>query len=340
MTMDLSGCVEGTVTETVNTPAHPGTGERGICPADHKHELTGTCYVVHRCGCQPCRHARAAAEMRRHRLKAYGRYDNGLVDVAPVREHVEHLQEFGYGWKRIAVLAGVGNTTVSQIIYGRKGSSSDPRKGEQLKRIKRETAEKILAVHADVDLLADGATIPARGTQRRVQALIAIGYSQSDIARRIGMNVSNFGLMLKRTRVSMGTHRAVVAVFDELCMTVPAHDGWRQKSVYNRSIGYAQARRWLPPLAWDDIDNDPEPAVVDGDDDVDDIAVELAVAGEQVRLNHAERREAITRAHSKNWSDGFTAERLHLNIRTVQRIRAELGLEAHASDDLVKRGAA
>lgn len=298
------------------------------CPPEHKHADSGTCYVIHKCRCADCTAEQAARGRRRNKLHAYGRFDSGLVDIAPVREYVEHLQAFGYGWKRIAKLAGVGNTTVSQIIYGRKGSNSDPRKGETLKRIKRETAEKILAVKPSFEGLAGGALIPARGTHRRVQALVARGWSQSKICALVGIDRGNFWTMMQGDVVTVATHRAVAGVFDRLWNEPPPRATHRDRIAYSRSIRHAAERRWLPPLAWDDIDTDREPPVVDGVGGIDDVVVQLAVSGDQVRLSPAERREAVVRLHATGLSDGAIADRLHLTGRTVLRIRQELALPA------------
>lgn len=298
-----------------------------ICPPEHKHGDSGTCYVHHQCRCGGCSAARSARDGRRKKLKAYGRYDNGLVDAEPVREHILELAEFGVGYKRIAAVSGVGVTAVRNLVWGRQDPG--PRKGELQKRVKRETAEAILAVRLDVENLADGGKMPARGTHRRLQALVARGWSMSKLADRLGMERSNFGLLMQRDQVIARTHREVAALFDELWDELPPREAWRDKIAYSRAVGYAKTRRWLPPLAWDDIDRDEEPPVVDEEgDDVDPVAVDLACAGESIRLSVAERRAAVTQLTEAGYADGVIADRLRLNVRSVLRIRQELGLAA------------
>ncbi|WP_336642313.1 hypothetical protein [Microbacterium sp. MMO-56] len=280
---------------------------------------------------------------RRLQLKAYGRYDTGLVDADPVREHLIMLGEFGLGYKRVAAIAGLGITPVRNVIWGRQDPG--PRKGEMQKRIKRETAEAILAVKPDISLLAGGARIPARGAHRRLQALVARGWSQSKLSDRLGQGRGNFGLMMNRDHVTADLHRRVAQLFDELWDQLPPNEEWRDKIAYSRTIAYATQRRWLPPLAWDDIDNDIEPpvAVEETDEegvDVDEMAVELAISGDRVRLTPAERRECVRRLHASRWSDGRIAETIHCADRTVLRIREELGLEAFDQSELRERGAA
>jgi|GEM_PF-493719 len=305
----------------------PHVHDPKVCPPEHKHAESGTCYVHHQCRCAPCSEARGARDLARRKLQAYGRYESGLVDVGPVREHLVMLAEAGMGYKRVAEVAGLGTTPVRNIIYGRQDPG--PRKGEMLKQVKRETAEAILGVKPDVESLADGAKVSARGTHRRIQALVARGWSLSKLAKRLGIDVRNLLSMMKREQVFARTHRQVVALFDELWDVEPPREEWRDKIAYSRTIRYAKARRWLPPLAWDDIETDEEPPAIEVDgEQVDEVAVDLACAGEQVRLSVSERRAAVSRLTEAGFADGVIAERLRLNVRSVLRIRQELGLAA------------
>lgn len=61
--------------------------------------------------------------------------------------------------------------------------------------------------------------------------------------------------------------------------------------------------------------------------------------GEEVKLNLAERREAITRLHARRWGDPKIAAALHLNVRTVFRNRRLLGLDGWASPDEARKSA-
>ena len=314
-----------------------------VCPDDHKHAEVGTCYAIHKCRCDGCREGMTVRASARRRAQLYGRWIDPYAPAEPVREHIEMLQAFGLGWKRIAVLSGVGNTAVSQLLYGRKASDADRRKGEILKRTTRVKADAIFAVKPDLSLLAGGAVIPARGTHRRLQALVAIGWSQSKLAALLGATRANFGTMMRATSVSVRLHRQVQVLYEELWNVEPAHDKWRQLSAFNRAKSYAAARRWLPPMAWDDIDTDVAPPVAEVDeagDGLDEAAVGLALSGEDIRLTPLERRAAVTRLHAQRLSDQLIADRLRINARTVLRIRQELELAAFDQDELIFRDAA
>jgi hypothetical protein len=309
-----------------------------VCPPEHKHAGAATCFIQHQCRCDPCVAAHNGRERRRTKLKAYGRFDTGLVDAEPVRAHILKLGEFGIGYKRVAELAGVGVTGVRSLIWGRQDPGD--RYGEIPKRVAREKAEKILAVQATIENLGARQSVPSRGAHRRVQALVARGWSLSKIGDRIGVNRSNMGSFMKRPLISVASSRAIAALYEELWDHPPPHEEWRDKIAYSRSLEYARRRRWLPPLAWDDIDSDEEPPVPDEEDDVDEIAVELAMRGDRPRLRPLERRECVRRLHAEKWSDGRIADTIGCATKTVERIRDELGLIAFDQTELISKGAA
>lgn len=239
---------------------------RTICPPDHKHGQNTTCYVVHQCRCDDCTDNRTAREARRRRLKAYGRYDTGLVDVTEVREHVLMLGEAGIGYKRVAQLAGFKSSTpVRTIIWGRQDPG--PRFGEMQKRVKRETAEKILAIHPDLSLLADPVSVPAKPYVRMIKALVAVGWSQSKIAAELGMTGANFGYVREydrkaaaghgyRVRMSAKTARGIVALYDRWSNQRPPEAEWHEKTAAVRARRYASERGWPLPMDWEAVDND------------------------------------------------------------------------------------
>lgn len=329
----------GRLDQHAKQPPRVRAREGHVCPDDHKHAEASTCFIQHQCGCNPCRLAHNAREVRRRKLKAYGRFDTGLVDATPVREHILALGEYGIGYKRVAELAGVGVTGVRTLVWGRQDPG--PRHGEIPKRVNADKARRILAVQPVVENLPDGGLTSAVGTRRRLQALVANGWSLSKLAQRLGVDVGNLVTMLGREHVTAGRHRAVKALFEELWDKQPPRSGWHDAAAFTRARRHAAARRWLPPLAWDDIDADPEPPAVEGGDDVvDEIAVELAMAGEGPRLTPAEHHEAVRRLHRERWSDGRIAAALRCADKTVLRIREELGLEAFDHAELIQRGAA
>jgi hypothetical protein len=214
-------------------------------------------YVVEKCRCHTCRTDARAYERNRRRQRAYGR--QAYVDAEPVREHVRQLQAAGLGWKRIAALAGLDHSVVWKLIYGDRSRFDGPSK-----RIRPATAEKILAVRATLDNLGDTVPVDATGTRRRLEALVAIGWSKSKLADRLGMLPSNFGGVMQRGQLHAATVRAVRKLYDELWNVRPPEETHRDKISASRARRYAREHGFAPPLAWDDDQIDDPDARPDG----------------------------------------------------------------------------
>lgn len=309
------------------------------CPAGHPHDLD-TCWADHGCRCNRCQHLRRMDRQRRRvRLRAYGRGDRiapPRVPVQPVYDHVVWLQGQGFGLERIADAAQVSRSSVMYVYYGPRGRNAQGHRDISKRTIQESLAKRILSLTPEQ---ISGAFVPSLGTVRRLRALVSIGYTESFLAENLGMNVGNLSRVLldPRPRVTSVTYEAVSSLFSSLWAVpqVGRHAGIARR--------VAERHRWVGPLAWDDIDDPDERPNVSGDSDVDtfdETAVELAMAGQRVKLTPAERREAITRLHARRWSDQLIASTIHCMDRTVLRIRGELGLEAFDFEDLVKVGAA
>lgn len=202
-------------------------------------------YVNEKCRCEPCTQANTDAENNRYRQQAYGRWQP-YVDAEPVRAHVRMLMDHGYGWKRIAVMAGVSRGTVEKLLYGSQHRGMGPSKG-----IRPENADKLLAVRPDRERVGGAVPVDATGTRRRLQALVAGGWPQARLAARLDMAPSNFGVTLNSEKVLASTECAVRALYDQLWKSDPREHGVDQRA-YNRARNQATTRRWAPVGAWDD----------------------------------------------------------------------------------------
>lgn len=312
-----------------------------VCPPEHKHSATSTCYGEHQCRCVDCRSGNNARKRDAYRKRAYGIATAKFVDAAPVREHVEHLRAFGMGARQIATTAGVSLTCLEHLIWGH--AIRTPRRYRPptpSHHISPANAAAILAVKPDPTTMLGNTRIPARGAHRRVQALVTQGWTMNQIGVRIGMSANGISRLLQQDLVYAKNHRELASVFEDLWNERPPRDTRVERGNYLRSVRHAADRRWLPPLAWDDIDNDPTPPVADHDFTVDEMAVELACSGERVRLNPAERREVVRLLHPRRWSDTRIADFADCDARTVLRIRQDLGLAAFDQNDLIDRNAA
>lgn len=98
--------------------------------------------------------------------------------------------------------------------------------------------------------------VPSLGFRRRVEALQAIGWSVNAIAERLGIDVRVLPARMKSTYVRRTTFDRMASIYEEMCMTVP-NDRYA-----NRRRNLARRKGYVPPLAWDDIDTDPEPVKV------------------------------------------------------------------------------
>ncbi|MDF2710608.1 MAG: hypothetical protein K0R62_6260 [Nonomuraea muscovyensis] len=202
-------------------------------------------YHLEKCRCPICTQAARNYENNRYRAMAYGRWQP-FVDAEPVRQHVHALGEFGIGWIRAAKLAGVSTGGVSKLLYGDRLRGLAPSR-----RVRPETALKLLAVEPTLANLGDRTAVDGAGTRRRLQALVYAGWTQSELARRIQMNRSNFGKTIVSALVEVATLKAVRRLYDELWRVDPVEAGvpvWRAAEARKT----AESRGWAPIGAWDD----------------------------------------------------------------------------------------
>lgn len=215
--------------------------------ANHQHG-TRLAYVLDRCRCLPCREDSSKYNSNLNRQTAYGR--SNWTDAQPVREHIQMLQASGLGLKRIGKLSGVDYSNIGRIIFGRTERGEGP-----AKQISKVNAAKILAVQASLQNLSDGAIVPdgGPGTYRRLQALVAIGWSQSRIAQELGILPTNIGHIIHgRTTPTAATVRAVHDLYDREWGHVQEGHDHRSRISVSRALNYAMKHGWVSPLAWDD----------------------------------------------------------------------------------------
>lgn len=207
------------------------------------------------CRCRPCTDAQTAYNTRRERLIAYGRW-KPYVDAQPAREHVLALVEQGLSWRRTAELAGVAKSTVSSLLFGKSGKKPTA-------QLRPRTAEAILAVRGGLDARTFGSRVDATGTTRRVQALVANGWSLHRLAAEIDMTPGNLHSAISRPQVWASTARKVRDLYERLWNAEPPAGTPDERGAITRSLNRARAHGWLPPMAWDDEDLDDPTAVPD-----------------------------------------------------------------------------
>lgn len=245
----------------------------------------------------------------RERQLAYGRWESHFADAEPVRVHIEKLRGVGLGLRRIAELAEVNRKTLQWVIGGRPDRGTPPSR-----LISRANAEKILAVPvpAAAHHVASGRRhVPGIGTVRRLQALVAFGYTRSYLADRLGVNPANATRLFRGAdRVTADTARRVESLFIELQMT---------PGPSNRARNEGKRRGWALPFAWDeDTIDDPEAVPDHGEPGAGGVDIEAV----------ANRRSRVAELTRWGLSASEIAVQLRITDRTVQRDRAAMRLAA------------
>lgn len=245
--------------KSASTPERhlPATGRGGDTNAACEHKLarhehgTRACYVLDKCRCEPCTGANRTAASKIRRARAYG--IEAYVDAEAAREHIAVLQAAGLGWKRIASMARVPQSNVYAILYGRP----DRNQGAPSPRCRKGTAEAILAVPVPaVTDLGRSVLVTVVGARRRLQALVALGWSVKRISDEFGLDRQALDAALRLPRVQAKTAVAIANAYAALSMTPPPETTREQRSSASRSRRRARDAGWPPPLAWDDEEID------------------------------------------------------------------------------------
>lgn len=237
-----------TLTRNASAPKKPRR-----CPVGdgHNHSVDG-CWKEHGCRCVACTHSRKMERQRRRvRLRAYGREDQigpRRVDAAPARAALTRLIDAGIALDRIAVAMGISRSNLATLRYGYRGAKA----GIHQQTVNEAIATALIALDADSVATA---IVPGLGSTRRLQALVAIGHTQLELAAALGRDVGNLsGLVLgHQQRITTSTRAAVTALFDTMW------DQYHTGAGADRARRVAERRGWLPPMAWDDIDTDSTP---------------------------------------------------------------------------------
>lgn len=159
-----------------------------------------------------------------------------MVPAAPVRRHLEQLSAAGVTQYAIAEAAAVSKTALRNILDGQA-------------TVRRGVAARLLAADLRVAMrrTSGAAWVPSIGSQRRIRALLAMGWRHQDLNRWLlehGVrHRSNLVLSKPGDLLAARTAAAVSAMYDEL---------WDVKGPSERTSARASRRGYAPPQAWDD----------------------------------------------------------------------------------------
>ncbi|EFQ84743.1 hypothetical protein HMPREF0063_10084 [Aeromicrobium marinum DSM 15272] len=224
-----------------------------------------------------------------HKLWRHERAQGRLrtVETTRARLHIASCLGAGMSIRAISAAAGVAPTAVHNIHRGQE-------------RARTVTVAKILQVVPGVTTAACKDTtesfVPKVGAVRRIQALLALGWSHAEQSKRAGV-VTATAMHQQGRWITATTHQRIDDMYRDLCMTPGPSEVTRRR---------AAARGYVPPLAWDDIDTDPTPAAADATaGQVDEVAIARVLAGERLTLTSPERAEVFDRlmAEGRGWNE-------------------------------------
>lgn len=190
-----------------------------------------------------CSRPKCRNRVRRRGLCAahYRLAPSGYVPVGPVLARYNLLRERGMTVAQIAKASGVNRDTLR--LMGKWSGGN----------VQVDTAARLMAVPVPRLVVQSRAGVSAVGTVRRIQALAVLGHSLGAIGAELGVTQQAVTQLLSRDVVTAATAAKVAELFTRLEFT----DGGSA-----RAKSWALKRGWLPPAAWDDIDNpDEKPSV-------------------------------------------------------------------------------
>jgi hypothetical protein len=159
------------------------------------------------------------------------------------------------------------------------------------------------------------------GTVRRLRALVAIGWTNGQIAEAFNLPRRLVCELLDdvHSKVEQPLARYVALRYERLSGT------YREGPIAEAMRAHAKNLGWPSTLAWHDIDIDDSQARARGSawsKDIDEEMVELAVSGQLPageKLRQCDAREAVRRMLALNMRTCDIARRAHVSDRTVHR---------------------
>ncbi|MFR0351822.1 hypothetical protein [Streptomyces sediminimaris] len=213
-------------------------------------------YRLDGCRCYVCGYAVSRYNENRDKAIIAGTWQP-WVDAEPVRVHIRHLQSCSMGLRAIATAANVDRKRLQSILNGRPERGTGPQE-----KLRPALAAAVLAVEPTLDNLGGAVIVSAVGTVRRLQALVAAGWSQERLAAELGMTSTNCSRLINADTVIVRTARRVRDLYDRLWNADPAEHGARLVDI-GRTKARAAHAGWAPVGAWDEDTIDDPAALPD-----------------------------------------------------------------------------
>lgn len=168
-----------------------------------------------------------------------------FVDATPTRNHIASLH--GHAWSNRAIAAAtdglVSDKAIGAIARGRNRGL-----------VRDYTEWAILEIDPEA---IPGSTVKGRqprvskvGAVRRIQALLAIGWTHEHISKAVGFQTGSFIHYTTAGLCLLSTHRKVAAAYRRLSV---------RPGPSERTRALALRRGYATPAQWDDIDRDEAP---------------------------------------------------------------------------------
>lgn len=263
---------------------------------DPKHGTSAqTWQAVAGCVCDACEQTRARRR-RNYKLRKQGR--GPTIATGKVVTHLRRLMAAGWTQTEISKASGVSQVTLSEARRG---------------HAKRMTAAHAVAILSlDPDDAPRGHSSQSIGAIRRIQALARLGYTVREVCRAAGLHERYMAELIDKNRTTCSTTAALAIedVYRRLHMTPPPMTPHRK-----RTKTIAISRGWLPPLAYDDIDDPNGGLGTATTNAADPIVVARIMSGEwRMKANPAERIEVITRWIELGYSQNEIGRRTGWNV--------------------------
>ena len=157
------------------------------------------------------------------------------------------------------------------------------------------------------------AHIPAIGTARRLQGLVAIGYSWRALAAHLGVSnrrVADLGL-----HPEAAVHRETAARVDAIYQRLSGTPGGSKYA-----LAVAARHGFAPPLAWDNIDDPVEQPNIGSADTsaIDAVRLDRALSGSRTNLTPVEKHHAVHRGIDKGMPLYVIADRMRMSYNAAR----------------------
>jgi hypothetical protein len=207
------------------------------------------------CRCDKCKAGANRRNIKNRYLRQTGRGTMRTPDRAA--DHLLLLRAAGLDDKTIRKQTSICPDVMYRIL-----------RREGVIHARTETRITSVAIPATPGASSNRAYIPGHGTIRRLRALVAAGWFQAELARRLGKDKENLKQIIDRGedgQVAQYVADQVRALYAELHDQKPEDHGIH-RGYANRARKLAADRGWAPPEYWDedDLDNpDFQPALKD-----------------------------------------------------------------------------